>query len=322
MTEAMKLALLISACLLLAGFIISALLVSSAQKERQKRSARMALVVSPHLREQRPEVSAIIVASKARDWSLDGIAAAVFGFDSANQDRYPLSWWLVVCFTLVLGGGAHIALSNLLGPPSILAIPVGCVGMSRLFFSWFDQRLRGQMLVQFPDALAMIVRSVRVGIPVQEAIRSVAREAPHPTGPAFARLVSQTSVGVSMEDAMADMAQRSGLSDYRFFATALSLQSQTGGGLSEVLENLADLIRKRVALKGKAKAMTAEAKASAAILMALPVLTGLGLWAVNPTYIALLFTDTTGNTLLGTAVVSLCIGLLVIRTIINKSLPT
>ena len=70
MTEAMKLALLISACLLLAGFIISALLVSSAQKERQKRSARMALVVSPHLREQRPEVSAIIVASKARDWSL------------------------------------------------------------------------------------------------------------------------------------------------------------------------------------------------------------------------------------------------------------
>jgi tight adherence protein B len=167
----------------------------------------------------------------------------------------------------------------------------------------------------------MIVRSVRVGIPVQEAVRTVARELPYPTGPEFSRLVSQVSVGVSMDDGMIEMARRAGLPEYRFFATALSLQNQTGGALSETLENLADVIRKRAALKAKGMAMASEAKATAFVLAALPVLIGLVLWALNPAYISLLFTDDTGHKLLAAAVVSLSIGLFVIRTIIKKSLP-
>jgi tight adherence protein B len=322
MTNSLKMVMLVSACLLLAGFVISGLLVSSAHKQKQKRTARMAAAISPHLRAQRLDVSAFSLPSKAKDQSLVGIAARVFGFDAASLDRYPLSWWLVICVALALSKGVEFVLAKLIGPAAVLAIPLGCVVLSRLFFGSFDRRLREKMLTQFPDALAMIVRSVRVGIPVQEAIRAVAREAPHPTGPAFARLGNQTAVGVTMEDAMIEMAQRAGLPEYRFFATTLSLQSQTGGGLSETLENLADLIRKRVALKAKAKAMTSEAKASAGVLAALPVVTGLALWAMNPDYIELLFTDSTGNTLLGTAVVSLCIGLLTIRTIISRSLPT
>jgi tight adherence protein B len=167
----------------------------------------------------------------------------------------------------------------------------------------------------------MIVRAVRVGIPVMEAVRAVSRESPEPTGPEFAHLVNQVSIGVSLEEAVMEVARRADIPEYRFFATALSLQNQTGGTLSETLEGLADVIRKRVALVSKGKAMTSEARASAMILAALPFLTGTMLWALNPAYIDLLFDDPTGRTLFATAVISLGIGLMLIRTIIRKSLP-
>jgi len=314
--------LLILSCLSLAGLGLSGLLVSRAQAFRQKRDARLAMVVTPHLRVQKVEVSAFSRAAKPRDQSVVGMAAWVFGFDVTAPDRYPMRWWIVVVITLGLAAGAHQLLAALFGILSWLVIPGGWIMMSRMFFGWFDRRQRELLLQQFPDALAMIVRSVRVGIPVQEAIRTVAREAPHPTGPEFGRVVNEVAVGVSMEDAMNQLARRSGLPEYRFFATALSLQAQTGGTLSETLDNLADVIRKRAALKAKGHAMTSEAKATAAILAVLPVFIGLLLWMISPAYIGLLFSDPTGRNLFTAAVCSLLTGLGVIRTIIRRTLPT
>jgi tight adherence protein B len=313
--------LLIMSCLSLAGLGLSGFLVSRAQNFRQKRDARFAMVVMPHVRTQKLEMSAFTRAQKPRDQSVVGIASWVFGFDAASLDRYPLSWWIVVAIALALSMAAHSLVADLAGALAWLAVPIAWVALSRGFFGFFDRRQRERLLSQFPDSLAMIVRSVRVGIPVQEAIRSVAREAPNPTGEEFSRLVSEVSVGVSTDDAMNQLARRSGLPEYRFFATALALQNQTGGALSETLENLADVIRKRAALKAKGIAMTSEVKATAAILAALPVIIGLLLWVLNPAYISLLFTDPTGRNLFGAAVVSLITGLFVIRTIIKKSLP-
>jgi tight adherence protein B len=313
--------LLVLSCLSLAGLGLSGFLVSRAQTYRQKRDARLAMVVTPHVRVQKTEISAF-TRSKPRDQSVIGMAAWLFGFDVTAPDRYPLSWWMVVGITFALAVGAHQLLAEFAGVLSWLVIPGGWVMMSRMFFGWFDRRQREMLLEQFPDALAMIVRSVRVGIPVQESIRTVAREAPHPTGPEFNRFVNEVAVGVSMEDAMSELARRSGLPEYRFFATAISLQTQTGGTLSETLENLADVIRKRAALKAKGHALTSEAKATAAILAALPVVLGLLLWFLSPEYIGMLFTDPTGRNLFWAAVCSLLTGLGVIRTIIRRSLPT
>jgi tight adherence protein B len=314
--------LLILSCLSLAGLGLSGYLVSRAQTYRQKRDARLAMVVTPHLRVQKVEVSAFSSPIKPRDQSVVGMAAWIFGFDLTVPERYPLRWWIVVAVTFTLAAGAHQLLAGLAGMLSWLVIPGGWIMMSRMFFGFFDRRQREMMLQQFPDALAMIVRSVRVGIPVQESIRTVAREAPHPTGPEFSRVINEVAVGVSMEDAMNQLARRSGLPEYRFFATALSLQTQTGGTLSETLENLADVIRKRAGLKAKGHALTSEAKATAAILAALPLVLGLLLWVLSPSYIGLLFTDPTGRNLFGAAVCSLLTGLGVIRTIIRRSLPT
>ncbi|HUB14303.1 MAG TPA: type II secretion system F family protein [Acetobacteraceae bacterium] len=312
--------LMIMSCLSLAGLGMSGVLVSKAQKLKAKREARMAAASSPHVRAQPVVVSAFIKAPRKRDQSLPALAAAVFGFDLDKPELHPAKWWIILIATLVVGKVAQSLAAGLMGNISWFALPVVWVGTSRYIFGAAAARRKHALLRQFPDALAMIVRSVRVGIPVLEAVRAVARETPEPTGPEFARLVDQVSIGVAIDEAVLEMADRCGISEYRFFATALTLQNQTGGTLSETLENLADVIRKRVALAAKGKALASEGRTSAMVLGALPVVTGLGMWALNPQYMGTMFTDPTGRKLFGAAVLSLSLGIFTIRTIIRKSL--
>lgn len=313
--------LLAGACLSLAGLGVSAMLVSRAQKERERRAERLASIVSPHLRRARVEISAFTPQVEPRHQSLRGLVTLVFGFDPEKAAMYPLNGWVVIALALGAAKLGQAMSAYLLDDLALLVLPAAWIMLSRNFFTWAQQRHQAALLAQFPDALAMMVRSVRVGIPVLEAIRAVSREAPIPTGPEFGRLIDQVSIGVPLDDAVLEVARRAGIPEYRFFATALALQTQTGGTLSETLESLADVIRKRMALKGRGRALTSEARASAMILAALPVVTGGMLYLINPAYMALLFTDPTGHTFFGTAVISLSIGLWLIRTIIKRALP-
>jgi tight adherence protein B len=161
---------------------------------------------------------------------------------------------------------------------------------------------------------------VRVGIPLAEGIRTVSREAEVPTRPEFARLCDRVAIGVTLEDALREMATRNNLAEYRFFATALALQSQTGGGLTEALEGLADVMRRRLALKARGAALAGEAKTSIYILAALPFFSGGALAVLNPSYIGRLFTEHACQKVLIAAIVLLATGLLVMRTMIRKSL--
>lgn len=311
--------LMVLSCVSLAGLGVSGLLVSKSQKIKVKLEARMASVASPGSRVRRVEMSAFIRPTQTQDRSLPAMAAAVFGFDLDRPEQYPMRWWMILLITLVIAKVVQSLAGSLVGDISYVAIPVVWVMLSRNIFGWVESRRQQKLLQQFPDALAMIVRSVRVGIPVMEAMRAVARETPVPTGPEFSRLAEQISIGVSLDDAVMELAQRCGIPEYRFFATALSLQNQTGGNLSETLENLADMIRKRIALAAKGQAMASEAKTCAVVLALLPVLTGGALWMLSPSYFGLLFNDPLGRKLFGSAVLSLCCGLLVIRTMIRKS---
>jgi tight adherence protein B len=157
-------------------------------------------------------------------------------------------------------------------------------------------------------------------LPVVEAIRVVAQENPEPTAAAFTGLVAQSAIGVPLEDALREMADRTRLPEYRFFATALSLQSQTGGGLTETLENLADTIRKRVAARIRGHALAAEARMSSYILGGLPLVTGGLLSIMNPDYMSVLFTDPSGRKLLLFGILLLGIGAFSMRALIRKSL--
>ena len=312
--------LLVLSCLSLAGLGLSGLLVARAQENRQKLDARLNAAVAPHMRVQRTTISAFTPPVKTKDRSLLGFVSWLFRFDPAKSDQYSLHWAFVLVITFGVAYAAEMLAGGMFGSLAPLTIPVVWVGLSRAYFGWAEGRRTDQFFVQFPEALTMIVRSVRVGIPVVEGMRLVSREAPQPTQREFAKLIEQISIGVSLEDAIQDMARRSGLPEYRFFATALALQNQTGGALSETLEGLADVVRKRVALKARGQALASEGKTSAAILTALPVFTGLMLWMLNPAYLAMLFTDPTGKKIFGAAVISLGMGIMIMRTMIRRSL--
>jgi tight adherence protein B len=302
------------------AFAAAAAAVLHGQGRAKSLRARMALVVSPYARvshladtgRQRARV-AMPLAGLARR------AGAVFAYDPIRSDVYPLRWWLVLPAALLTAWALAALFSNLLGPVVYGLVPACWIILSRAFFRACEQRRSQALYMQFPDALAMIVRSVRVGIPVTEGIAIVARESLPPTNVEFQRLASQISIGVPLVDAMREMALRNRLPEYRFFATSLALQSQTGGGLSEALENLADVIRKRLALRMRAHALAAEAKTSIGILAALPFVAGAGLAVLNPDYLAVLFTERSGQRVLSLALLSLGSGLLVMRGMIRRS---
>jgi tight adherence protein B len=150
-------------------------------------------------------------------------------------------------------------------------------------------------------------------------VRSVAREMPDPTRTEFQRVIGETSIGGTLEHALWGVHERTGLREYAFMSVVIGLQSQTGGGLAEALENVVDIVRRRVAMAAKARAMAGQAKASAMILIALPPFAGVAVSVLNPGSLDPLFADPRGNNLLAAAIVMTLMGILVIRQMIIRS---
>jgi tight adherence protein B len=311
--------LLLASCLCLVGLVATAALLFRDQRHTAQRNARIDGVAHAY-RASRSEVTTGGLSRALQGATLVSQLARLLRYDPGHRAIYPLRPPVVLMLATVPSMVFAYVVVSFVGPIGWVAAPAMCLLLCRGFYGWFDDRLVATLFRQFPDALAMIVRAVRVGLPMIEAIRVVARENPEPTAREFAGLVAQIAIGVPLDDALREMAERNRLPEYRFFATALSLQSQTGGGLTETLENLADTIRKRVAAKMRGHALAAEARMSSYILGALPLVTGAMLSMVNPDYMAVLFTDTSGRTLLLIAVVMLLTGAFIMRTMIRKSL--
>jgi tight adherence protein B len=313
--------LLLGACMSLIGLGLSGVLVSRAKSTTDRRTKRLEAILAPHLRSARIELSAFTVTDDSDPRNTAGKLSSLFGFSLERQALYPMRWYFVLAITFMLALAGRYAANELLGSLSWITFPIIWIMLIRMFFNRVENKRRSALLWQFPDALAMIVRSIRVGVPVIDAVRNVSLAAPSPTAGEFSRLVDQIAVGTPLDEAVTELATRTGLAEYRFFATALSLQTQTGGTLSETLENLADVIRKRAALKARGHAMTAEARTSSSILAMLPVVTGGMLYVLNPNYMMLLFTDPSGKMFFSAAVISLLLGVLTIRAIIKSVLP-
>jgi tight adherence protein B len=224
-----------------------------------------------------------------------GIAAAVaIGFVCVAASINPV-------FAIALGGAAGA------GAPAL-----------RLRFA--QSRYQRQFLDIFPDALDLIVRAVSSGLPAPEAIELVSREVRSPVGTEFQRLVAELRIGTELEEALQSAADRIRVPDFRFFAVSLLLQRQTGGGIAETLANLGGIIRQRKALRLKARALTAEAHASAAIVATTPFVAGVGLFLINRDLMTVLVFDPRGRFMLGIAVASLLTGIAGMRALIKKNL--
>ncbi|WP_432200988.1 type II secretion system F family protein [Erythrobacter sp. W53] len=175
-----------------------------------------------------------------------------------------------------------------------LALGVGGViglGLPHLVVNFMINRRTNGFNSKFPDAIELLVRGLRSGLPVTETLAVVATEVPGPVGVEFKGIVERIKIGRTMEESLQETADRLGIPEFNFFCITLAIQRETGGNLAETLSNLADVLRKRSQMKLKIKAMSSESKASAYIVGALPFIVFGMIWWINPGYIGGFFSD-------------------------------
>jgi tight adherence protein B len=213
--------------------------------------------------------------------------------------------------------------SRILGLSSPVVIVAGCLAAAAapaLVIHIAQVRYRNRFLDVFPDALDLIRRAVRAGLPVNEAVAAAGREIGEPVGSELRRAVDQMQIGVQMVDALQETADRIRVADFRFLVVALALQGKTGGSLAETLANLSGVIRARRALRLKARALSAEARASAAVLAVLPFVVGGLMYIMNRDLTQVLLVDPRGRFMVGLAFLSLATGLTTMYVMVKRAL--
>jgi tight adherence protein B len=205
------------------------------------------------------------------------------------------SWTLGQYASASLGIIIFIALALVLrGMPLLLALFVGLfvgIGLPHYIVGKLILRRIGQFNARFPDALELMVRGLRSGLPISETMNVVADELPGPISEEFRAVTDKMKIGRTMEAALQESADRLGTPELQFFVITLAIQRETGGNLAETLANLADVLRKRAQMKLKIRAMSSESKASAWIVGSLPFIVFVLVWWISPDYMSNFFTD-------------------------------
>jgi tight adherence protein B len=205
---------------------------------------------------------------------------------------------------------------ELVMPLGLMAAAAGPVVLLRLAQASY----RKKFLDVFPDGLDLIRRAVKAGLPVNEALAVAGREIADPVGSELRRTLDQVQIGIQMNAALQETANRIRVGDFRFLVVALVLQQKTGGSLAETLANLSSVIRARKALRQKARSLSAEAKASASILAVLPFLVGGAMYVLNRDLMQSLLNDPRGRVMVGIAFLSLVTGLTTMAVIVRRAL--
>ena len=193
----------------------------------------------------------------------------------------------------------------------------GGFGLPRWLLRFLKKRREQKFLDGFADGVDVIVRGVKAGLPLLDCIKMVAAEAAEPIRSEFKALVDTQAIGMPLGEACGKLYERMPLPDANFFGIVVGIQQKAGGNLSEALGNLSRVLRDRKKMKGKVRAMSQEAKASAMIIGALPLVVMTLVYLTSPGYIAPLFTESVGHLMLAACVVWMAIGVLVMRKMIN-----
>lgn len=231
---------------------------------------------------------------------------------SWNRRRY----YIVSTISAVITG---IVLLILTGNLVFLAVGlfIGGFGLP----SWFLSRARTKRLkkfgIEFPNAIDVIVRGIKSGLPLNDCLRIVASEAAEPVGAEFRLIIESQALGLPLTDASAKLFERMPCAEANFFGIVLAIQQKTGGNLSETLGNLSRVLRERRKMRDKIQAVSVEAKASAAIIGALPPTVAILVYLTSPKYIELLWLTQTGKVALVACGIWMLIGIMIMRKMIN-----
>lgn len=197
------------------------------------------------------------------------------------------------------------------------ALIAGGLGLPRWIVSFLRKRRVKAFISEFPNALDIIVRAIKSGLPLNDGVRLIANESPEPVKTEFRRIVDSQQMGLSIPDAALRMPETMPCPEASFFGIVIQIQSQAGGNLSEALGNLSRVIRDRKKMRAKVQALSMEAKASAAIIGALPFIVAILVYLTSPNYIMPLFTTNVGNLILGISGIWMSMGIMVMRKMMN-----
>ncbi|MBB4349013.1 MULTISPECIES: type II secretion system F family protein [Rhizobiaceae] len=236
-----------------------------------------------------------------------------------SQTGLPVTMGRFYAMSVGLGFLASLV-ALIVGMPLLASLGAGFVfafGFPRWVIGFLIKRRRNKFLEEFPNALDVMVRSIKSGLPLNDAIRLIAADGREPVKREFQRVVESQKIGLSVPEACARMLQTMPLSEVSFFSIVIAIQSQAGGNLSEALGNLGKVLRERRKMKAKVSALSMEAKASAVIIGALPFIVATLVYLTSPQYMMILFTDPRGHIIMLVSGVWMSIGILVMRNMIN-----
>jgi len=251
--------------------------------------------------DRRQRKASLSMASRLQQAGLS-ISPKIFWIASAGLGM------AVMLLTVVLGQKPWIGM--LFGVGAGLGLPRWVVG-------FLAKRRSKKFGEAFADASDIIVRGIKSGLPVHECLQVIARESPEPLASEFRRLVDSVSHGVTLEQALEKMHARMPLAELRFFTIVLAIQQKTGGNLAEALANLSAVLRSRKLMREKIKAYSAEASASAMIIGSLPPGVVILISVTTPSYLSVLFHTTTGQMILGGAVIWMSIGVFIMKRMVS-----
>ena len=277
---------------------------SSAEAKRRKRS------IDETLREMSEKQHKAQTASHARPTL------------AIRMRQGGLSWsvstyWTVCALGAVIAGGLFWTALDLGIVPAV-GFGLACgLYLPNLFVNIRRTRRFKSFAAEFPNAVDVIVRGVKAGMPLGDCLRIVAVEGQPPVRAEFKTVIDDQTIGMPLDEAVQRMAERVPLAETNFFAIVVTIQSRAGGNLAEALGNLSIVLRDRKKMQGKIRAMSAEAKASGGIIGALPVVVGLLVYMTSPDYIGLLFITPIGNAVLAGCAIWMLLGILVMRNMIN-----
>lgn len=218
--------------------------------------------------------------------------------------------WLVSALLLWLTLGYSIVINLLAGFTIGFGLPHVIIGRQ------IAKRTK-KFATLLPEALDLIVRGVRSGLPVTETMKTIAEEIADPVGIEFQRISDQMKIGVSMDEAMWATAKRLQIPEFNFLVISMSIQQETGGNLAEILENLSNMVRRREQMRLKVKAMSSEARASAMIIGSLPFIMCAIISFINPRYMSTLFVDPRGWIMIAIGLTSMTIGMFIMAKMVR-----
>jgi tight adherence protein B len=220
-----------------------------------------------------------------------------------------LACGLVVAFVVLLFGMSPLI--------ALLAAFAGALGLPRWMLKFLKKRRQKKFLDEFANAIDVIVRGIKAGLPVGDTLKVIAQESPDPVGPEFREIVEGQKLGVPLDQGLDRMFERMPLAEVNFLAIVVTIQLKTGGNLAEALSNLSKVLRDRKKMQAKIVSMSQEAKSSAAIIGSLPPAIMILVYLTNPGYIELLWTRDLGQIMLAGSAAWMLVGVLVMRKMIN-----